>query len=82
MTMTTTETVIVMAFSITNVGRVLAYLPQVATIARSEGSARSVSGSTWTLFLVSNASSALYAAAILDDAVIVSSSRSMQAAAF
>lgn len=51
--MITTETAIMLAFLLTNVARVLAYLPQIIAIARDEGRARAVSCATWSLFFVS-----------------------------
>jgi len=55
------EKAIVLAFLLTNIGRVLAYLPQIRAIMRDKGRAAAVSCSTWSLFFVSNLSSALYA---------------------
>lgn len=65
--MVTTETAVMLAFLLTNVARVLAYLPQIVAIARDEGRARAVSCATWSLFFVSNFSSALYAGLLSAD---------------
>lgn len=70
--MVSTENLIVLAFLVTNAGRVLAYLPQIAAIARDRNRAAAVSCATWTLFLVSNLASALYAGLIsMDIAMMV-----------
>ena len=58
---------IVMAFAIVNVARVFAYLPQIINLIRSEGNANGVSLGTWTLFLVSNITTAAYASIVLSD---------------
>ena len=59
--MLTTEAAITFAFLATNSARVLAYLPQIVAIARDEGRAKAVSGSTWSLFFVSHLSAMAYA---------------------
>lgn len=65
--MATAQNVLVLAFLLTNLARILAYLPQIIAIARDAGPAKAVSGATWSLFLVSNLTSALYAATISAD---------------
>lgn len=65
--MVTTEAAVMLAFLITNLARILAYLPQIVAIARDDGRAKAVSAATWTLFCVSNLSSALYAGLLTGD---------------
>ncbi|WP_199084959.1 hypothetical protein [Bosea sp. ASV33] len=69
--MVTTESAIMFAFLLTNFARVLAYLPQIIAIARDEGRAKAVSGSTWSLFFVANLSSALYAGLLSGDSTMM-----------
>lgn len=68
--MLTAEKVVMLAFLLTNIGRVLAYLPQIIAIARDEDRAKAVSCSTWSLFFLSNLSSALYAGLLGADAAM------------
>lgn len=65
--MSITEILVFYAFSITNVGRLLAYLPQILLLLRDRGPAATTSGLTWALFLVSNCATAAYAAVLADD---------------
>lgn len=65
--MITTENAVVLAFLITNTGRVLTYLPQIVAIARDRNRAVAVSCVTWSLFSVSNLASALYAGLVAAD---------------
>jgi uncharacterized protein with PQ loop repeat len=60
------ETVIVVAFSVANVLRLLAYLPQIVLLVRQNDTS-AISSATWSLFLVSNAVTALYAARVAAD---------------
>ncbi len=69
--MITTENAVVLAFLITNAGRVLAYLPQIVAIARDRNRAAAVSCATWSLFFVSNLASALYAGIITTDVAMM-----------
>lgn len=69
--MITTESAIIFTFLLTNSARVLAYLPQIIAIARDEGRAKAVSGSTWSLFFVANLSSALYAGLLSGDSTMM-----------
>jgi len=64
-----TETVIIVAFSIANAFRLLAYLPQIMLLLKQNDTS-AVSTATWTLFLVSNAVTALYAARVTADATM------------
>lgn len=64
------ENAVMLAFLLTNIGRILAYLPQIIAIARDSGRAKAVSCSTWSLFFVSNLSSALYAGLLSADAAM------------
>lgn len=69
--MVTTENAVVLAFLITNAGRVLAYLPQIVAIVRDRNRAVAVSCATWSLFFVSNLASALYAGIIAMDVAMM-----------
>lgn len=64
--MATAETVIVVAFSIANACRLLAYVPQIVVLLR-ERDTSAVSRATWLLFLVSNGMTAIYAAWVAAD---------------
>ena len=65
--MITAEAVILIVFSLANACRLLAYLPQIATILRDNGGARAVSCATWILFFISNGATAIYAAVVSID---------------
>ena len=52
--------VTLMAFTACNSLRVLAYAPQVWKACTDRNGARAISMSTWTLFLISNATTAAY----------------------
>jgi hypothetical protein len=58
---------ILIVFTVTNSVRVVAYLPQIAKIARDESGAVAVSNATWLLFGFSHLSTVAYAAVVLDD---------------
>lgn len=58
--MTTLESAVLLMFSACNILRVLAYLPQIWTLAQSGGDARSVSCATWSLFFLSHLSTVAY----------------------
>jgi uncharacterized protein with PQ loop repeat len=60
------ETIIIVAFSVTNFFRLFAYLPQIALLL-SERDTSAVSVATWLLFLVSNGMTALYAVIVAAD---------------
>lgn len=60
------ETIIFAAFTIANVCRLLAYLPQISILVR-QSNATAVSSATWSLFTVSNAITAIYAVQIIAD---------------
>ena len=64
--MTSAETIIIVAFSVTNVFRLFAYLPQIMLLL-SEKDTSGVSSATWSLFLVANGMTAVYAASIAAD---------------
>jgi hypothetical protein len=55
------------AFTLCNSFRVLAYLPQIATAARDRSGAQAISFATWGLFLLSNVSAVAYALVNKDD---------------
>lgn len=59
--------IVIFAFAITNGLRVIAYLPQIIRLVRDETGAAGVSCCTWFLFLVSNISTATYAALVLSE---------------
>jgi len=50
-----------MAFTLCNIFRVVAYLPQILKAATDESGARAISSTTWGLFLISHLSTAAYA---------------------
>jgi uncharacterized protein with PQ loop repeat len=60
------ETIIIVAFSVTNICRLFAYLPQIALLVRERDTA-AVSSSTWLLFFLSNGMTAIYAASVVVD---------------
>ena len=60
------ETIVIVAFSITNIFRLFAYLPQIVLLLNAKDTS-SVSVATWLLFLVSNAVTALYALIVVSD---------------
>jgi hypothetical protein len=57
----TIEDITLVAFTLCNSLRVVAYLPQIARAARDRSGAQALSFGTWGLFLVSHASAAAYA---------------------
>jgi hypothetical protein len=59
--------IVVIAFAITNSMRVFAYVPQIMQLARDNSGAAAVSVCTWFLFLLSNISTAAYAALVLNE---------------
>jgi hypothetical protein len=58
---------ILIVFTVTNSVRVVAYLPQIAKIARDNSGAVAVSNATWLLFGFSHLSTVAYAAIVLND---------------
>jgi uncharacterized membrane protein YhaH (DUF805 family) len=60
------ETIIFVAFAVSNVCRLLAYVPQISILLRRSDAA-AVSSATWSLFAVSNGITAIYAAQIVAD---------------
>jgi uncharacterized protein with PQ loop repeat len=63
------ETIIIVAFSIPNIFRLFAYVPQIALLL-SEKDASAVSSATWLIFFVSHATTALYAVSVAADATM------------
>ena len=57
----TTADVIFAAFTFCNSVRVVAYVPQIAKAATDQGGAQAISFTTWSLFLLSNATAVAYA---------------------
>jgi uncharacterized protein with PQ loop repeat len=60
------ETIVIVAFSITNIFRLFAYLPQIALIL-SDKDTSAVSVTTWLLFFASNGVTVLYAMIVAAD---------------
>jgi uncharacterized protein with PQ loop repeat len=60
------ETIIFVAFAVSNFCRLLAYLPQILVLLKQNDVA-AVSSATWLLFAVSNGVTAVYAAQIVAD---------------
>lgn len=63
----TVADVALIAFTACNMGRVLAYLPQVLCIARDREGARAISLATWSLFALAHLSTVAYALATVGD---------------
>lgn len=59
--------ILIGAYVATNGLRVLFYLPQMARIHRDADGASAIALSTWSFWTVSNATTSLYAAAVLHD---------------
>jgi Flp pilus assembly protein TadB len=57
----TTADIVFAAFTFCNSVRVVAYVPQIAKAATDQGGAQAISFTTWTLFLLSNATAVAYA---------------------
>src|SRR5438034_10501891 len=55
------------AFTVFNSARVVAYVPQITKAATDRGGAQAISFTTWSIFLVSNASAVAYALVNKDD---------------
>ncbi len=54
-------------FAVTNMVRVLAYVPQILRVARDRDGAAAVSCLTWLMFAVSHLSTVAYALIVVDD---------------
>ena len=65
--MPNTIEIITLAYVATSSLRVVAYLPQIVRLVQDTSTATDVSCSTWLLFLLSNATTAAYAAIVLDE---------------
>ena len=61
---------VVMAFTLVNALRVLAYVPQIVAAARDVNGASGISYATWTLFLISHLTTIAYAIAYLGDVIV------------
>jgi hypothetical protein len=61
-----------MAFTISNSVRVLAYAPQIWTAATDETGAKALSYSTWSLFLICNVTTAAYSVVNREDWALAS----------
>ena len=66
----TTADFTLMAFTLCNSLRVLAYVPQIWKAAIDDGGAKAISYTTWTLFLISHLTTAAYAVTNKDDAAL------------
>jgi uncharacterized protein with PQ loop repeat len=58
------------AFALLNVGRVLAYMPQIICIYRCRNGAAAVSLMTWLMFTAANAATVAYALTVSSDLVV------------
>lgn len=67
--MTSTDVALIL-FASCNVMRIAAYVPQMLMLLRHPAAAASFSHSTWALFAMANASTALYAGWAIGDAVL------------
>ena len=63
----TSHDLIVFAFGLSNSLRLASYLPQIWRVARDRQGAQAISCLTWNLWVVANASTALYAWELLHD---------------
>lgn len=59
------------AFAACNALRIAAYLPQMVKLARSPAAAHAFCFATWALFTAANLSTAMYAAIVLGDGLLV-----------
>ena len=66
----TTADFTLMAFTLCNSLRVLAYVPQIWKAAVDDGGAKAISYTTWTLFLISHLTTAAYAVTNKNDAAL------------
>ena len=66
----TTADFTLMAFTLCNSLRVLAYVPQIWKAAIDDGGAKAISYTTWTLFLISHLTTAAYAVTNKNDAAL------------
>ena len=60
------ETIIIVTFSVANIFRLFAYLPQIALLLSNKDTS-SVSSATWSLFFISNGMTAIYEASVAAD---------------
>jgi uncharacterized membrane protein len=61
-----------MAFTMSNSVRVLAYAPQIWKVATDEAGAKALSHSTWSLFLICNITTAAYSVVNREDWALAS----------
>lgn len=66
--MSIAQDIITLAFSVTNACRIAAYMPQIIRLTLDRSGSSGVSCATWSLFFISNAATAVYAAIVLGDA--------------
>jgi hypothetical protein len=65
--MSVAQDVVILAFSVTNACRIVAYIPQIVRLALDRGGSCGVSCWTWSLFFISNVATAVYASIVLRD---------------
>lgn len=65
--MSVAHDLVILAFSVTNACRIVAYMPQIVRLTLDRSGSSGVSCATWSLFFISNAATAAYAAIVLRD---------------
>jgi uncharacterized protein with PQ loop repeat len=64
------EQIVIGAYATVNSLRVFSYLPQIASVTRARGRAEAISLLTWTLWTISNITTAIYGALIVHDELL------------
>ena len=62
--------ILITVYVATNGLRVASYLPQIVSVARDHAGAKVISITSWSFWTVSNATTALYAWAVVDDRLL------------
>lgn len=65
------EQIVIGAYATVNSLRVLSYLPQIAKVTRARDRAEAISLVTWTLWTISNVTTAIYGALIVRDLLLM-----------
>lgn len=65
--MSVAQDFVILAFSVTNACRIVAYMPQIIHLTLDRSGSSGVSCATWSLFFISNAATAAYATFVLRD---------------